>query len=319
MSGEGFVREGAPPSQSSPIKGEEGEKMESFAVGITRRAGGILLEQFRKPLVIEYKSKDNTNPVTDADRRSEEYLREAILKEYPDHGVLAEEGSQVDSQSSDFIWVLDPLDGTVNYLNGLPVFGVSVGVLYRGEPVLGCIFTPSPTRSDGSVYHARRGNGAFRDGEAIGVYESASPQRGKITVFPWSFAALYNQKKGLKGRIGELRSPGSVAYELAMTASGVIQYAIFTSPWVWDVAGGITLVSEAGGVALYRQKGDKSWDAFRGFTTAEGAVPDGEGLKEWRASWVFGGREMARYVTEHLSPRSRVARRVSRWQRRLLG
>ena len=222
-------------------------EMESFAVGITRQAGGILLEQFRKPLIVEYKSKGNTNPVTDADRRSEEFLREAILKEYPEHGVLAEEGSQVDSKSSDFIWVLDPLDGTVNYLNGLPVFGVSVGVLHRGEPVLGCIFTPSPTRSDGSVYHARRGNGAFRDGEAIQVYESDSPQRGKITVFPWSFAALYNQKKGLKGRIGELRSPGSVAYELAMTASGVIQYAIFTSPWVWDVAAGITLVTEAGG------------------------------------------------------------------------
>ena len=142
-------------------------EMESFAVRITRQAGGILLEQFGKPLIVEYKSKGNTNPVTDADRRSEEFLREAILKEYPDHGVLAEEGSQVDSKSSGFIWVLDPLDGTVNYLNGLPVFGVSVGVLYKGEPVLGCIFTPSPTRSDGSVYHARRGNGAFQDGEAI--------------------------------------------------------------------------------------------------------------------------------------------------------
>ena len=252
-------------------------EMESFAVGITRQAGGILLEQFRKPLIIEYKSKDNTNPVTDADRRSEEYLRETILKEYPDHGILAEEGSQVDSASSDFIWVLDPLDGTVNYLNGLPVFGVSVGVLYRGKPVLGCIFTPSPTRSDGSVYHARKGNGAYRDGESIQVYEADEPQRGKITVFPWSFAALYNQKKGLKGRIGELRSPGSVAYELAMTANGVIQYAIFTSPWVWDVAAGITLVTEAGGVALHRQRRDQSWDAFRAFERADGAVPDAEG------------------------------------------
>lgn len=294
-------------------------EMESFAVGITRKAGAILLEQFRKPLVVEYKSKDNTNPVTDADRRSEEYLRETILKEYPDHGILAEEGSQVDSESSDFIWVLDPLDGTVNYLNGLPVFGVSVGVLYRGEPVLGCIFTPSPTRSDGSVYHARRGNGTFRDGEGISVYEADEPQRGKITVFPWSFAALYNQKKGLKGRIGELRSPGSVAYELAMTASGVIQYAIFTSPWVWDVAAGITLVTEAGGVAQYRQRRGKDWDSFRRFETEDGAVPDAEGLKGWRASWVFGGTEMARFVTEHLRPRSRLSLKVARLRRRLFG
>ena len=108
---------------SDKILDRQLSEMESFAVDITRRAGGILLEQFSKPLVVEYKSKGNTNPVTDADRRSEEFLREAILKEYPDHGVLAEEGSQVDSESSGFIWVLDPLDGTVNYLNGLPVFG----------------------------------------------------------------------------------------------------------------------------------------------------------------------------------------------------
>ncbi len=292
-------------------------EIESFAIGITRLAGSILLEQFQKPLVVEYKSEGNTNPVTDADRRSEEFLREAILMKYPDHGVLAEEGSQVDSESSDFIWVLDPLDGTVNYLNGLPVFGVSVGVLYRGEPVIGCIFTPSPTRSDGSVYHARKGNGAFRDGEEIQVHEADSPQRGKITVFPWSFAALYNQQKGLKGRIGELRSPGSVAYELAMTASGVIQYSIFTSPWVWDVAAGITLVTEAGGAALYRQGHRGNWGDFRRFATPEGTDLDAEGLKKWRASWVFGGTQMTRYVTEHLKPRSRLSLKMTRLRRRL--
>ena len=302
---------------SDKILDRQLSEMESFAVDITRRAGGILLEQFSKPLVVEYKSKGNTNPVTDADRRSEEFLREAILKEYPDHGVLAEEGSQVDSESSGFIWVLDPLDGTVNYLNGLPVFAVSVGALYKGEPVLGCIFTPSPTRSDGSMYHARKGNGAFQDGKAIGVYKASSPQRGRITVFPGSFAALYQQKKGLKGRIGELRSPGSVAYELAMAASGVIQYAIFTSPWVWDVAAGITLVTEAGGTALYRQRDGKDWDIFSRFTTPEGAEPDAEGLKGWRASWVFGGPEMARYVTEHLRPRSRLSLKAARLRRRL--
>lgn len=299
-------------------RGLEGQlaEIECFAAGITRQAGGILLEQFRKPLVVEYKSKDNTNPVTDADRRSEEFLREAILKQYPDHGVLAEEGSQVDAKSSDFVWVLDPLDGTVNYLNGFPVFGVSVGVLHRGEPVIGCIFTPSPTRSNGSVYHARKGNGAYQDGEAIHVHEADSPQRGKITVFPWSFAALYNQKKGLKGSIGELRSPGSVAYELAMTASGVIQYAIFTSPWVWDVAAGITLVTESGGAALFRRQRMREWQAFRRFATPAGNDLDAEGLKKWRSSWVFGGREMTRYVTEHLRPRSRLSRKLARMRRR---
>ena len=301
------------------LNDEQLREMESFAVGMTRRAGAILLDQFRKPLTIEYKSKDNTNPVTDADKRSEEYLKEAILKEYPDHGILAEEGSQVDSAaSSGFTWVLDPLDGTVNYINGLPIFGVSVGVLYRGEPVLGCIFTPSPNGSEGNVYHARRGGGAFRDGEAIGVSQSSSPERGRITVFPASFASLFHLKKGLKGKVGELRSPGSVAYELAMTASGVIQYSIFTSPWVWDVAAGLTLVTEAKGVALFRRRRGLPWDAFQGFTTPEGDGLDVEQLKQWRASWIFGGADMTRYVTDHLSPKSKLALKLARWKRRLL-
>ena len=300
------------------LNDEQLKEMENFAVGMTRRAGAILLEQFRKPLTIEYKSKDNTNPVTDADKRSEEYLKEAILKEYPDHGILAEEGSQVDSAVSGFTWVLDPLDGTVNYINGLPIFGVSVGVLYRGAPVLGCIFTPAPNGSDGNVYHARRGGGAFRDGEAIGVSQSASPERGRITVFPASFASMFHLKKGLKGRVGELRSPGSVAYELAMTSSGVIQYSIFTSPWVWDVAAGLTLVTEAKGVALFRRRRGLPWDVFQGFTTPEGAGLDVEQLKQWRASWIFGGADMARYVTSHLSPKSRLALKLARWKRRLL-
>ena len=102
----------------------------------------------------------------------------------------------MDSESSGFIWVLDPLDGTVNYLNGLPVFAVSVGALYKGEPVLGCIFTPSPTRSDGSMYHARKGNGAFQDGKAIGVYKASSPQRGGSRYFQAPSLPFINKRRG---------------------------------------------------------------------------------------------------------------------------
>ncbi len=292
--------------------------MERFAVGITRQAGAILLEQFQKPLTIEYKSEDGTNPVTDADKRSEEFLKEAILKENPGHGILAEEGSQVDSSASEYMWVIDPLDGTVNFINGLPIFGVSVGVLRRGEPVVGCVFIPSPRRSDGSVYHARRGGGAFRDQEAIRVTQDSRPQRGRISVFPAAFAGRFRLNKGLRGGVGELRSPGSVAYELALTAGGVIQYAIFGSPWVWDVAAGITLVTEAQGGVLLRRQGGDAWETFAGFTDSQGKGLNAEGLKEWRPSWIFGGAEMTRFVTSRLRPRSRLRLTLQRWAARRL-
>ena len=297
---------------------EQLKEMETFAVGMTRQAGAILLEHFQKPLTIEYKSKDQTNPVTDADKRSEEYLKEAILKEYPDHSMLAEEGSQVDSSSSDFTWVIDPLDGTVNFINGLPIFGVSVGVLQKGQPVLGCIFTPSPGNSKGSVYHARRGGGAFRDDEAIRVSQDYKPRRGRISIFPAFYARFFHLKKGFRGEVGELRSLGSVAYELAMTASGVIQYSLFGSPWVWDVAAGIILVTEAQGVALVRREKQRHWEPFRGFTTPEGDGFGAEELKEWRSSWIFGGGDMTRFVTSHLTPRSRLELMLARWLRRWL-
>jgi myo-inositol-1(or 4)-monophosphatase len=290
-------------------------EMETFAKDLSRRAGGILLEHFQKPIGVEYKSKDQTNPVTDADKRSEEFLKEAILKEYPTHGLLAEEGSQVESQSSDFTWVIDPLDGTVNFLNGLPIFAVSVGVLYKGEPVVGCIHIPSHHGPQGSVFHARKGGGAYRDDEAITVSQGLSPKKGRITVFPAFWVRTFRMKRELRSRLGEIRSLGSVAYELAMTASGVIQYSFFGSPWIWDVAAGIVLVKEAQGMALSRRRNvqNAEWKSFQDFSGPEGNGLGPEELKEWRSAWVFGGPQIAEYVTTRMESRSRLELKVSRW------
>ena len=293
------------------------KEIEDFATEITRKSGAILLDHFQKPMDVEFKSENQTNPVTDADKRSEEYLKEAILRQYPDHAILAEEGSQVESETSDFTWVVDPLDGTVNFLNGLPIFGVSVGVLYQGHPIVGCIFVPSPRSSTGNVFHARQGGGAFCDDEPIQVSEDSQPKRSRISIFPNYYARTFSLKKGFRGQVGELRSPGSVAYELALTASGVIQFAIFVKPWVWDVAAGIVLVSESRGVALVRWPKQRQWDAFRAFTTEQGMRLSLEELKGWRTSWLFGNPEMTSFVDRHMTPRSRLglvaAHRLRDW------
>lgn len=135
------------------------KEIESFATQLCYDAGQILLDYFEKPISVDYKSKDQTNPVTEADKRSEEYLRESIIKAFPGHGILAEEGSQVNAEDSDCIWVIDPLDGTTNFVNGFPMFGASIGVLDKGVPVVGCVFLPSPKDVKGDVFHASKGGG----------------------------------------------------------------------------------------------------------------------------------------------------------------
>ncbi|MGH2603431.1 MAG: inositol monophosphatase family protein, partial [Dehalococcoidia bacterium] len=117
-------------------------EIEEAASGWAHEAGQLLLARFRTALTVEYKSKGRQDPVTEADRESERFLHQAIHARFPEHGVLGEEGAEA-AQGAPFVWVLDPLDGTTNYINGLPLWCVSVGVLWRGRPVAAAIFTPS--------------------------------------------------------------------------------------------------------------------------------------------------------------------------------
>ena len=138
------------------------KEIEARAVEMARGAGKILQSRFSGPLEVEYKDdKKEQDPVTSADKESQAYLSEYIASHFPDHGIVGEEGSQEDeSPAPEFLWILDPLDGTTNFLNGLPIYAVSIGVLHRGNPVAGALFIPWPGKKDGVVLHARKGGGA---------------------------------------------------------------------------------------------------------------------------------------------------------------
>lgn len=287
-------------------------EIETYASSLTRMAGKILLDSFEKPLDVEYKSDGMRNPVTSVDKRIETYLRESISREFSDHGILAEEGSHVEPKGTDIVWVIDPLDGTVNFLNGLPVFAISVGVLHRGQPIVGSIFTPSIKDSEGSVFHARENGGAFKDGEQLLLVNDPNPQQGRISIFPASLRKTFNTGLPLKQNIGEIRNYGSVAYELAMTASGCIQYSMFKKPWLWDVAAGIRLVLEAGGMALFLGSDGKYWEQFGGSLESQNVPSTLASLKAWRTDWIFANMSIAKFVSENVSPRSSLGLLVSR-------
>ena len=288
--------------------------IEEAAAELARGAGKLLMGYFRTPLEVTYKSPNQRDPVTDADKASDAYLHEEIRRRFPGHAILSEETPGDRETEREVVWVLDPLDGTVNFLNGLPVFGVSIGVLERGVPVAGAIFLPSVQTPEGAVLHARTGGGASLDTTPLDITGGPEPGRSLLSALPSYFGRLFSIRPELRSRLGEVRSTGSVAYELALVASGTFQYATFTGPRIWDVAAGIVLVQEAGGRVLTRQARTRGWVPFREFAgPASGAVPELSALRQQRVSILAGSPQAATFVASRLRLRSLRWRRL--WRR----
>ena len=195
-------------------------EIEARAVEMARGAGRILQGGFGRPLEVEYKDdKKEQDPVTSVDKESQAYLSESIARRFPGHGIVGEEDSREDEAPvPEFLWILDPLDGTTNFLNGLPIYAVSIGVLHRGNPIAGALFIPWSGENDGAVLHARKGGGAWMDEEAISIPGSETIKANRLTGLPASFGAGFRLRKDLRRRVGEVRVTGSIAYELALTA-----------------------------------------------------------------------------------------------------
>jgi myo-inositol-1(or 4)-monophosphatase len=270
-------------------------------------------------MAVEYKGKGQQDPVTAADRASQEYLVAEITRRFPGHGILAEESAdESEEASSDFLWVLDPLDGTTNFLNGLPVYAVSIGVLYRGWPLAGALFIPWPKPGGGLVLRCRRGGGCFADGERVTVFESETPSAGRLVSLPGSFSHTTRFSRKLRAPAGEMRNTGSIAYELAMTACGVLQYAIIGGPRIWDMAAGALAVLEANGAVMARLPGEKRWRHLESLAPAwEVKPPTLKELRGWVAPLVAGNRRVAPLIAHNLRPRSRLSARLRRLRRLL--
>lgn len=287
------------------------KELEEFASHLATSAGQILVERFHQPLDVQYKSEGRRDPVTAADRACEEYLKKEITRRFPEQALVAEETPNDDTAATDFVWILDPLDGTTNYLNGLPIFGVSIGVLHRGRPVVGAIFTPSFSDPPGTVTHARLGGGAYRDQEPVHVFHGEQPDRGNLSALPAHFWRAYRFRKGLHQRLGEVRSVGSITYEMAYVACGVFQYAIFGRPHIWDVAAGVVIVREAGGTTLTRSRDTPGWVPLEQFY-GPAESPSLDDLRHWNAPILAASPTIAAYIAPRLGHRRYLVRRLWR-------
>jgi myo-inositol-1(or 4)-monophosphatase len=275
------------------------EEIENYAVVIAQQAGQILWEQFRKPLEIQFKDKEHADPVTSADRLSDDYLKRAIRQKFPQHNILSEEGASSSESDSPFIWVLDPLDGTANYLNGLPLFAVSIGVLWKRQPVVGSIYVPVSQRGAQGVYRARLGWGAFLNNERIGVV--TQPSSRPLSEIPVQFGEHLRLAGQSRKEYPEARNLGSIALEITLAAGGVFQYAFFGGPRIWDVAAGVLLVKEAGGLSLIRLPQGKDWQKLERFQMeSDNASEPLENLRRWSFPLVLGAAERTRKIVKDI-------------------
>jgi myo-inositol-1(or 4)-monophosphatase len=220
----------------------------NVAVMAARRAGNTLIRKMVNLDKLKVEQKGHNDYVSDADLAAEKAVIHCILKHYPDHAILAEEsGAQGES---DTVWIIDPLDGTTNYLHGFPVFAVSIGVQIKGRMEHAVVY--DPLRQE--LFTATRGQGAHLEGRRIRVSGQKQLERALIgTGFPFRQADkeidpfLKMLGKVVRSSSG-VRRPGAAALDLAYVAAGRLDAFWETGLAPWDLAAGSLIIREAGGI-----------------------------------------------------------------------
>jgi myo-inositol-1(or 4)-monophosphatase len=220
----------------------------NVAVMAARRAGNSLIRNLNKLDQLTVETKGRNDYVSDADRAAEQEVVETIHKHYPDHAILAEESGA--SGDSDTVWIIDPLDGTTNFLHGFPVFAVSIGVQVNGRMEHAVVY--DPIRQE--LFTASRGAGAQLDGRRIRVSGEKNLERALIgTGFPFRQAdqemAPYLTMLGkIISNTSGVRRPGAAALDLCYVAAGRLDAFWETGLAAWDLAAGGLIIREAGGI-----------------------------------------------------------------------
>ncbi|MGE5236287.1 MAG: inositol monophosphatase family protein [Acidobacteriota bacterium] len=223
------------------------EALLAIAMSAAQRGGEILREYFGELKPAEIAEKTRNDWVSAADRASEEAIRAYLTDRTPEYGVLAEEGGA--SGATGTRWVVDPLDGTLNFVRGFPHFAVSVALVSDGTPEIGAIYDPMRDQ----LFAAISGGGAFCNGTRLHVSDRPGLAGALVTTgFPFRvhrhldvYLRIFRE---VFLRVAGLRRPGAAALDLAHTAAGIFDgfFEFCLSPW--DIAAGALIVGEAGGL-----------------------------------------------------------------------
>ena len=220
--------------------------MLNIAVRAARRAGTIITRSLDKNQDLQIDRKGKNDFVTQIDRQAEAAIIDILHKAYPNHAILAEESGL--QQGDGHQWVIDPLDGTTNFLHGNPQFAVSIGLKYRDNLEHGVIY--DPLRDE--LFTASRGQGAFLNDRRVRVSNNSFNGALLGTGFPFRkqhhLETYLNTFKALFAHASDVRRPGSAALDLAYVATGRLDGFWEIGLNEWDMAAGILLILEAGGL-----------------------------------------------------------------------
>jgi myo-inositol-1(or 4)-monophosphatase len=232
----------------------------NVAVMAARHGGNTLIRNMNKIEKMRIEEKGRNDFVSEADRAAEDAVIETILKHYPDHAIKAEESGT--RGESDYVWIIDPLDGTTNYLHGFPMFCVSVALAHKGRVEHGVVY--DPLRQE--LFTASRGEGAQLDGRRIRVSKQNDLKRALLaTGFPYrdtneAFEPYMNMLvKAINNTTG-IRRAGSAALDLCYVAAGRLDAYWETGLLSWDLAAGALIVRESGGIVSALDGGEDYLD-----------------------------------------------------------
>jgi len=224
--------------------------MINVAVKAARAAGNIINRAALDVESVRVSQKQVNDFVTEVDQASEKTVIETLLTAYPGHAIWAEEsGKEHGAQDSDYVWIIDPLDGTTNFIHGLPIYCVSIALAVKGKIEQAVVY--DPTRND--LFTATKGRGAYMNNRRIRVAKRTRLQECLIsTGFPYRFDDNIQHYLSLLGdilpRTAGIRRPGAAALDLAYVAAGFTDGFFELGLQPWDVAAGALLITEAGGL-----------------------------------------------------------------------
>ncbi len=229
--------------------------MLNIAIRAARAGGRILLRHFDHVDTLDVKSKGLHDFVSEVDRSAEQEIIEVLRQSFPDHAILAEESGV--HAGNDYQWVIDPLDGTTNYLHGLPHFSISIALKYRGRLEAGVVY--DPIREE--MFTASRGSGAQLNDRKLRVTNRKELNQSLIgTGFPYRdfqhLDAYMGMFKDLATKTAGIRRPGSAALDFAYLAAGRNDGFWELGLSEWDMAAGVLIVREAGGIVTDIAGGD---------------------------------------------------------------
>jgi len=256
--------------------GERG-KVELLAVELATLAGAQIVAAMSRSLTVRYKGPQGNfrDPVSEVDRGVEVLIRARLAAEYPTHDILGEEILDRPGNSHDVVWAIDPLDGTSNFVNGFPMFSATIGVLAHGRPVVGATWCSTSHLLRPGVYHASLGGPLCFDGQPV-LHPMNPTLRRRLAGEPGI---------SVPNAPWDMRKTGSAALECAFAAVGLLQFARFASPNIWDVAGGLALSRAAGRAIMVRER--DRWREFRSFGRGTDADKV-EVMRDWRRPLIVG-------------------------------